>query len=382
MLVGCSPDSVLAERTKATGLPIIPVDFSRLGPLAEQLSAVIARERVDLINTHDTRDRRALTWLRWRQRLPQALVVTRHTMPRTSPAELLAIGLSVDRTIAVSRAVAQGLRRRWYPTSRLRIVPNGIDFARVDAPPPRAALESAAAALGDTAGRPLIVVLARRKDQHILLEALQHVDHPVVIACVGIEPDQQLSALGEQVPSRHRIVYVPFTDCPMAFYRLATIAALPSRIEGLSLALLEGMALGLPVVASRAGGNSDLITSGETGLIVPPLDPRAWGAALQRLISDTAFAARLARAGQRYVRREHALERMVERTEIVYREALARREARRSRSDDGAATQSAARLQLPAPRGRHRPDDGGDRTALSAVRDDRLDGDLPGQREK
>jgi glycosyltransferase involved in cell wall biosynthesis len=325
VLVGCRPDSLLAELAAKDGLPIVPVDFRRLGPLAEALACIIARERVDLVNSHDTRDRRALTWLRWQHRLPQAFVVTRHTMPLTSPAELLAVGLSVDRTIAVSHAVARGLRRRLYPAARLRVVPNGIDFARVDAMPSPAAMSCAAAALGDVAGRPVIAVLARRKDQHILLQALQAVQRPVVVACVGIEPDAQLRAGEARVPPRHRVVYVPFTDQPLAFYRLATLAALPSRIEGLSLALLEGMALGLPVVASRAGGNPDLVRSGETGLLVPPLDPRAWAAALERMLGDPVFAARAGGAGRDYVRREHSLDRVVERTEGVYREALERR---------------------------------------------------------
>src|SRR5262249_14986661 len=125
-----------------------------------------------------------------------------------------------------------------------------------------------------------------------------------------------------------RVVYVPFTDQPLAFYRLATLAALPSRIEGLSLALLEGMAMGLPVVASRAGGNPDLIRSGERGgLLVPPLDPPAWAAALERMLGDPSLAKRLACAGREFVRREHSLECMVDRTEHVYREAIERRQS-------------------------------------------------------
>ena len=325
VLVGCPRDSLLAELATDTGLTVVPLDFRRLGPLAGELAGVIAREHVDLVNSHDSRDRRALTWLRWRHRLPQAFVVTRHTMPLTPPAELIAIGLSADRTIAVSRAVARGLRRRLYPGARLRAVPNGIDLARVDAAPPPAAMSAAVATLGDVAGRPVIVVLARRKDQHILLEALAAVERPVVVAFVGIEPDDQLRAVEARLPPRHRVVYVPFTDQPLAFYRLGTIAALPSRIEGLSLALLEGMALGLPVVASQAGGNPDLITSGETGLLVPPLDPRAWAAAIDRMLGDPAFRARAGACGRELVRREYTLDRMVERTEGVYREAMERR---------------------------------------------------------
>lgn len=325
VLVGCRPDSLLATLATADGLTVVPLDFRRLGSLSETLAGVLERERVDLVNSHDTRDRRALTWLRWQRRLSQAFVVTRHTMPLTLPPELLAIGLSADRTIAVSHAVARGLRRRLYPGARLRVVPNGIDFARVDAAPSRAAMAAAAAKLGDIAGRPVIAVLARRKDQHVLLQALAAVERPVVVACVGIEADAELRALNARVPPRHRVVYVPFTDQPLAFYRLATVAALPSRIEGLSLALLEGIALGLPVVASRAGGNPDLIRSGETGLLVPPLDPRAWAAALERMLGDPAFAERTGRAGRDYVRREHCLDRAVERTEAVYREAMERR---------------------------------------------------------
>ncbi|HWC74888.1 MAG TPA: glycosyltransferase family 4 protein, partial [Gemmatimonadales bacterium] len=226
VLVGCRRDSLLAKLSADAGLPVLPFDFRRLTSLAEALAGVIAREHIDVVNSHDTRDRRALTWLRWQRRLPEAFVVTRHTMPLTSPAELIAIGLSADRTIAVSRAVARGLRQRLYPGARLRVVPNGIDFAQVDTAPCPAAMASAAAAVGeDVARRPVIVVLARRKDQHILLEALAGVQRPVVVACVGMEPDAQLRALGARVPPRHRVVYVPFTDHPLAFYRLAAVAA-------------------------------------------------------------------------------------------------------------------------------------------------------------
>ena len=127
------------------------------------------------------------------------------------------------------------------------------------------------------------------------------------------------------MPARHRVVFVPPTDRPLAFYHLATAAALPSRIEGLSQTLLEAMALGLPVAASDYGGNPDLVRSGETGLLVPPLDPAAWARALARLFGDAGFARRLARAGRELVRREFTLERTAARTEAIYREALARR---------------------------------------------------------
>jgi len=325
VLIGCRPGTMLADPARDAGLQLVPLDFRRLRPLAAALGEVIAREGVDVANSNATRDRRALTWLRWRRRLPVPFVVTRHTMPLTLMPELIAVGLSADRTIAVSPAVALALRRRLHPRARLRVVPNGIDCERVDAAPSDADLAAARAALGDAAGRPVVLVLARRKDQHILLQGLAALQRAVLVACVGIEPDPELRAIEGRVPAQHRVVYVPFTDRPLAFARLADVSVLPSRIEGLSIALLETMALGLPAVASRAGGNPDVITSGETGVLVPPLDPLAWAGALERVLGDRAFAQRIARAGRDLVRREFTLERAAERTETVYREALERR---------------------------------------------------------
>src|SRR6266516_113529 len=270
VLVGCRPDTKLAGLARDAGLGLVPLDFRRLVPLARALEGVTHREGVDVVNSNTTRDRRALTWLRWTRRLARPFVVTRHTMPLTSSAELVAVGLSADRTIAVSHAVARALRRRLHPGGRLRVVTNGIDLARVDALPSEADLTAARAALGDLAGRP--------------------------------------------------VVFVPFTDRPLAFARLADVSALPSRIEGLSIALLEAMALGLPVVASDAGGNRDVVISGDTRLLVPPLDPNAWARTLARVLDDRELAGRLARNGRALVRRDFTLERSAEGTEAVYRE--------------------------------------------------------------
>jgi glycosyltransferase involved in cell wall biosynthesis len=325
VLVGCRPGTLLGRLAAQERLEVVPLHFHRLGPLAAALADVIARQRVDVVNSHDTRDRRALTWMRWRGRLPQPFVVTRRTMPLTLPPELVAIGLTADRTIAVSAAVATALRRRLHPAGRMRIVPNGIDLERVDAEPSEVDLAAARASLGQLDGRPVVVVVARRKDQHVLLAGLPALRRPVAVACVGIEPDRDLLALRDALPGRHRVAFVSFTERPLPFYRLATVAALPSRIEGLSQALLEAMALGVPVVASEAGGNPDLVTSGETGLLVPPLDPMAWARALDRVLGDGAFRARIARAGRDLVRRDFTLERTAERTEAVYGEAIERR---------------------------------------------------------
>src|SRR5881396_3209713 len=168
-----SPAETLLARNVAANPPLehVALDFSSLRGVANTIAGVIADRGVDVVNSHATGDRRAITWLRWRGRLPQALVVTRRTMPLTLPPELIAVGLTADRTIAVSAAVARALRRRLHPGRRLRVVPNGIDLARVEAPPSPEELALAESALGNS-GRPVVAVVARRKDQQILLRAL------------------------------------------------------------------------------------------------------------------------------------------------------------------------------------------------------------------
>lgn len=321
VILGVRDASLLARLGREAGIPVVPLDFTRVGPLAARLAEVIAAEGVDVVNSHATRDRRALTWLRWRGRLRAAFVVTRRTMPRTSPLELFFIGHSADRTIAVSQAVSRALTARWHPGARLRVVPNGIDLARIDRAPSPAAMDFARRTVADRTGRPVIAIVARRKDQDVAIRALASVERPVVLVCAGVDEDAGLHEARSTVPERHGVRFVPFVPEALAFYHVARIAALPSRIEGLSQALLEAMALGLPVVASRAGGNPDLVTE-DCGLLVDPRDPAAWAAAFTRLLADDGLAARLGAAGRARVRTEFTLERTVERTEAVYREAL------------------------------------------------------------
>src|SRR2546423_8176026 len=74
VLVGCRTESLLARLAAGSrdGLEVVPPDFRRLGALAPSLADVIARRRVDVVNSHAPRDRRALTCLRGRRRLPPA----------------------------------------------------------------------------------------------------------------------------------------------------------------------------------------------------------------------------------------------------------------------------------------------------------------------
>lgn len=100
------------------------------------------------------------------------------------------------------------------------------------------------------------------------------------------------------------------------------IAVLPSRAEGLPNAVLEYMAAGLPVIASRVGGNAELVQDGTTGILVPSEDSPALSAALLKLLSDPSLTRRLAQAGHEFTVRNFSFERLVEDVDALYTELL------------------------------------------------------------
>ena len=104
----------------------------------------------------------------------------------------------------------------------------------------------------------------------------------------------------------------------------ADLFALPSRFEGLPLALLEAMAAGLPAVATRVSGVAEVVEPGRTGLLVEPGAPAALAGALAHLLRRRDEAARLGAAARARAGREFGAGRMVGETWDLYRELLAR----------------------------------------------------------
>ncbi len=317
----CPPGTEVEALAADGDLTVIPVDL-RPGsrrPNAAALAEVIAGHHVQLVNSQSARDRAALTWLRLTGRLPMPLVLTRRQMPRTFVLENYLASRAADRVIAVSSAVARALRRRGTPERKLSVIPNGLVAARVDSPVSDRSLFDWKDRIGWDSGHRTIGIVARPKDQHVVLEALRTVRTPVRLVLAGVDPAGPIGVRARAVAAPHAVVCLPFASDVAPLYRLLEIALLPSRIEGCSQALLEAMALGKPVIASAAGGNLDLVRHESDGLLVPPLDAGAWAAAIERLLGDAALAARLGDTARHTARETFSLERTVERTLALYR---------------------------------------------------------------
>jgi glycosyltransferase involved in cell wall biosynthesis len=101
--------------------------------------------------------------------------------------------------------------------------------------------------------------------------------------------------------------------------RRAGLFAQPSRSEGISLTLLEAMARGLPVVATRVGGNAEVVEDGVNGRLVASEDPTALATALLAARADPDRARELGLAGRRRIEETFDVRRMVAEYEMMYR---------------------------------------------------------------
>jgi glycosyltransferase involved in cell wall biosynthesis len=101
----------------------------------------------------------------------------------------------------------------------------------------------------------------------------------------------------------------------------ADVFVLSSASEGMSNTILEAMACGLPVVATRVGGADEMVVDGETGRLVPPAGPRELAGAVTALMADPVAARAMGAAGRRRAEQEFSLSGMLRRYESLYFEA-------------------------------------------------------------
>jgi glycosyltransferase involved in cell wall biosynthesis len=231
----------------------------------------------------------------------------------------------IDRIVCVSEAVRDVLLTDGLHPERLRVVRSAIDPDRVR----RAAPVDVRGRLGLPADARIVLVvgaLVGHKGHKHLVEAI-----PALVAAV---PSVHVVIAGEgplrpELEARAKalwlqaVLHLPgrVDDLP-GWFASAEVLCMPSVEEGLGTSVLDGMAVGLPVVASRAGGIPEMVRDGVEGLLVPPADPPALSAALVRVLSDADLRARLSEAARRRVDEAFHVDRMVDETLAVYREAL------------------------------------------------------------
>jgi glycosyltransferase involved in cell wall biosynthesis len=248
-------------------------------------------------------------------RLP--LVSTKHNDDRFRLGPFRYVERALARRSSRVIAITEALRRFCVdrvglPAAKVEVVHYGLDAL----PAPWGEDAEAPVPAG---ARVLLCVgrLAQQKGIDVAVRALAKIrEH---------EPAAVLVVLGEGTERAHlealagEGVLLPGRVGDVAsWYRRAEVLVHPSRWEGFGLALLEAMLAGKPVVATRVSSAPEIVTDGETGLLVPPDDPPALAEAVVGLLADPARAAAMGQAGLARARSEFSVAQMAGRTRAVY----------------------------------------------------------------
>lgn len=331
-------NGVLAERIRELDIPLWVIEESRHNSLSLLLQTrrLLENERFSVLHTHRYKEN-ILGTAAARMAGVAACVCTIHGLaePFSGLKQLKALlyrGLNhwvyrhwMKRIIAVSHDIERRLAVR-FGNDKLVTIHNGIDLTHLDGIRPQSADRERLGASDEsvvigTAGRMMPV-----KAYDVLLRAARTVVDQapnVRVVLVGDGPElPALKTLAAELDLGRNVVFHEFTPRVAELMILFDVFVLSSLTEGVSISLLEAMALGKPVVITDVGGNPEVAVDGETGFLVPSGKPEALADACLRLVGDPRLRETMGQAGRRRVEAQFSNERTVEAVAQLYHQVV------------------------------------------------------------
>jgi glycosyltransferase involved in cell wall biosynthesis len=320
-------DDFVSELRDA-GLPVQCLGRERAAWMG-RLRTLVRQQKPKVVHTHSPYMAVGTRLLLKRPRGPR-LIHTEHNVwesyhPMTRRGNLLTFPLN-DHVFAVSEHVRDSIRYptflRFLPMPPLEALYHGLDLASMNGSEPTDGVRQS---LGIPKHVPVIGNVANFKSQkghRYLLEAAVRIRQSFPEArfvLVGFGPLEQ--TLRRQVRQLGLEGNVIFTGSRSDVPRLTAsfdVFALPSLYEGLSIALVEALAVGTPAVVARSGGVTEVVTHGVNGIVVPPRDSVALADAIVSVLADPSLRQRLVKAGRKRAE-DFDIREAVRRIEEVYR---------------------------------------------------------------
>jgi glycosyltransferase involved in cell wall biosynthesis len=238
------------------------------------------------------------------------------------------LGRLPHAAFAVSHALRGSMIAEGFPAGRLTVIHNGVELAPSFPPLSR---RDARALLGLPDHAFVVGTVARLdpvKDLGASIEAVARARASVpgvVLAIVGEGGERgRLEATAAQLGVSDRVRFLGRRDDARRLLPALDVYVNSSISEGISLTILEAMAASVPVVATRVGGTPEIVTDGQSGLLVPARRPSALSAALQRFASEPDLRRQLGAEGRATVEQRFTIDGMVDRYAEVY-EKLAKK---------------------------------------------------------
>lgn len=303
--------SALVDRCR--GLP----GLETVEVLPNPVTAALAARGSALLHAHEARAVYSGWFLKKVSGTPYVLTRRLHHAESGSAARTRAYRAS-DCVVAISDSIAQSVACR-YDGMTVRIVHD----AHADMPDGQAVARDVLPGLG---GKTIVGHVGEldhsHKGQGTIIEAaraMQVSDPGVHFVMVGEGRDE--GRFRRAAAGLDNVVFAGFVDNVQDYLAAFDVFVYPSLHEGLGSSLLDAMAFGLPIAASRVGGIPEVVRDGVNGLLIPPENPDALVAALRRLLADPALRDSMGRANRARAA-EFDSDRMTSAYETIYREIL------------------------------------------------------------
>jgi len=334
----CDPDGALSDRARAAGVTCHPLHIRNAVDMVAgwRLRAILSRHHYDVVHFHTARAHALAPYASGVGVL--RLVTRRMDYP---PGRLLGPYLynhAVDGVIAISGGVAQALVAAGVRRDRIAVVFSGIDCERFASPgeKQRQAARARFKLGADEIAIGAVGALVARKGHHVLIEAVVEAQARLessglrlrcLIAGDGSLHDELEKHIRERSAADIVTLLGPLDD-PREMLAALDMFAMPSTHEGLGVAALEAMAMGLPVIASAVGGLVEVVEEGATGLLFRSSDAAALALRLEELARDHDRRQTMGLAARQRAVEKFSMQSMASGTLRVYRELWAKRDAR------------------------------------------------------
>ena len=295
-------------------------------PFAYRLTQFIKSEKPDLVHCHSRRGADVLGGLA--ASFSDVPAVVSRRVDNTELSVVAGLRYRPFRkVIAISEAIAEVLRERGIEDLRLEVIRSAVDADAFGAPGDCAAMRAEFGIPDEVFTLAAAGQLIPRKGHRYLLEAVSELrlTHPAFRLVIFGEGylNNQLRAQASSLGLGDVVQFAGYRDDLDSYIGCFDLFVHPVLAEGLGVAVLKAAAASVAVVACDAGGVSEAITDGETGLLVQPEDSKALREAIMTLMDDPELRSRLAGAGRERMQKEFSIATMADRHITLYKSVLA-----------------------------------------------------------
>jgi len=303
-----------------------------------RLGSLLKKERIDILQTHlfPATVVGALAWALRRKRVK--VLLTRHYSDEshifysdssrrkrtvlalesltTKLADIVIANSNYTKEVMVSMEGA--------PPEKIEVIPYGMDFSRYRVRPQETESLRKEIDLGSKTVLGVAARLTEVKGHHVLFKALSKLSEPnLVLLIIGTGPkNQQLQDLAKTLDIAHQTRFIGFQENLPAVFSALDILVHPSFSEGLGQVIMEGMLMGLPIVASPVKPIDELVTDKVHGLLFGPGDADALANCLKQLLAYPDHRKAMGAAGKKHALEHFGIERMIRAYEAIYKRLI------------------------------------------------------------